>query len=149
MKSSKRLHRVIQITEFQENNAARMLGSLQQQLLAYQARLNDLSTYRAEYGKRFVDLGQVGLSAVQMRDFQSFMVNLDEAIRQQEVAIDQLKVEYDEKKRQWLAARNKTKAIVSISQRYQAQEQQQEEKIIQKEIDDRQTNFEKKRNNTT
>ncbi len=149
MKASKRLHRVIQITEFQENNSARMLGGLQQKLLAYQARLNDLSKYRAEYGQRFIDLGQVGLSALQMRDFQSFMMNLDDAIRQQEEAINQLEFEYDEKKRQWLAARNKTKAIVSINQRYQQKEQQQEEKIIQKEIDDRQANAEKKRNNIT
>jgi len=146
MKPSRRLHRVVQVTQFQETNAARVLGSLQQQLSEYQQRLRDLFSYRAEYGKRFIDLGKAGLSAVRMRDFQSFMANLDEAIGQQEAAIEQFEVQYDEKKRQWLAARNKTKAVVSITQRYQAQEQQQEEKKFQNEIDDRQKKSEKNYN---
>lgn len=137
MKRSERLKPVVRFAGHKEDEAARRLGAAREQLLLQEGRLQDLEGYRAEYGQRFNAAAQGGMSAIQLRSFQAFMDKLDQAIRQQAAVIDRVRQDYEAKKRQWLAARNKTKAMETVVDRHRSTEQYAEDRRIQREQDDR------------
>lgn len=137
MKQSKRLEPICHFNKKREEEAAKRLAKVSQEVAKQKQRLLDLENYRGEYGKQFAMAGGAGLNAVKMRDYQRFMANLSKVIEQQKSAISVLEREFEEKKRQWLAARNRNKALENVKDRYQQQENVQEEKKQQKEIDDR------------
>jgi len=145
MKRSQRLAPVVKYTDAKEREAARILAQQQQQMEQQKNRLKQLEMYRHEYAKQFIDIGSRGMSAIKVHDYQAFLKNLDNAVLQQKEAIERLAQEYELKKRQWLAARNKTKAMHNVVDRYIDEEQRKEEKSLQKEQDDRSASRKTKR----
>lgn len=137
MKRSQRLAPVVKYTDAKEREAARLLAQQQQQLDQQKQRLKQLESYRQEYARQFIAIGSSGMSAIKVHDFQAFLKNLDGAMVQQKEAIERLTQDYEQKKRQWLAARNKTKAMHNVVDKYVEDEQRKEEKSEQKEQDDR------------
>lgn len=137
MKSSERMKPVQRYTELKEQNAARALGVYQQKLDSFRQRLRDLEEYRDEYCRQYLSAGQNGITAARLQGYQAFLLNLNQAIEQQKNIIQGMDAEYERLKRQWLAARNRTKAIETVVDRYQAAENKAEERKIQKETDDR------------
>jgi len=136
MKQSKRLEPICDFNKRRENDAAKSLAKISQEVAAQKQRLEDLENYRGEYGKQFAMAGGAGLNAVKMREYQNFMANLSKVVEQQKSAISILENEFEDKKRQWLAARGRTKALETVKERYQHKETMIEEKQMQKEIDD-------------
>ena len=65
------------------------------------------------------------------------MENLKKAIEQQTRVISQIEVQFEVARRQWLAARGKSKAIETVVNQHLTREQLQEDKRDQREIDDR------------
>lgn len=137
MKQSRRLGPICDFNKKREEDAAKNLAKISQEVAAQKKRLVDLENYRGEYGKQFAMAGGAGLNAGKMRDYQNFMANLSKVLEQQKSAISVLEKEFEEKKRQWLAARSRTKALETVKDRYLQQETIIEEKKLQKEIDDR------------
>ena len=58
-------------------------------------------------------------------------------MRQQAALIDRLRQDYEAKKRQWLAARNNTKAMETVVDRHRTSEQYAEDRRTQRDQDDR------------
>ena len=137
MKKSKRLQPICDFTKRKEDEAAKVVARASQNLNSQKQRLVDLKNYRAEYAQQFAQAGGAGLNASRMRDYQNFMGNLSKVIDQQQSAIQVLEREFEAKKRQWLAERSRTKALTTVQDRYVSKETLQEEKKLQKEIDDR------------
>lgn len=137
MKKSERLDPVMRVASHREEQEARRLGGVQQQLQREERRLADLTKYRDEYIKRYTATAQAGMTTTQMRTFQSFMAKLDEVIGQQTAVIERLRRDYAEQKAQWLAARNKTQALDKVVDHYRVEEQRDEDRRTQKEQDDR------------
>lgn len=137
MKQSKRLEPICYFNKKKEDEAAKELAKVAQEISAQKQRLFDLENYRVEYGKQINHVGGEGLSATQWRDFQRFLANLSNVIEQQKSAISTLEQDFEQKKRQWLAARSRTKALETVKNRYNQQELMADEKQLQKEIDDR------------
>jgi flagellar FliJ protein len=137
MRQSKRLQPVCDFKQRQEDEAAKRLAATAQEVSQQKQRLSDLENYRGEYDQQFHQASSQGISAQRMRDYHTFMGNLTKVLDQQKAAISVLEKEYEEKKRQWLAARNRAKALNKVQTNYQQQEEMQEEKRQQKEQDDR------------
>jgi flagellar FliJ protein len=138
MKRSQKLKPVEQFVENQEKEAAKKLGEISQKLINQKHQLAQLEMYREQYARGFNDAGaQYGFTGSQAQDFQSFMENLKSAIEQQRNAIDAMEQDFEFKKRQWLAARNRHRAIGNVIQKHEHTEQRQEEKREQRDIDDR------------
>lgn len=137
MKQSKRLQPICDFKQRQEDEAAKHLAKVANEVAQQKQRLVDLESYRGEYDQQFLQTSSVGVSAKRMKDYQSFMHNLAQVLEQQKAAIAVLEKDYEEKKRQWLAARNRTKALNKVQTKYQKQEDHKEEKSQQKEQDDR------------
>jgi len=137
MRQSKRLQPICDFKQRQEDEAAKHLAKAANEVSQQKQRLSDLESYRGEYDQRFLETSSTGVSAKRMKDYQSFMQNLAQVLDQQKAAIAVLEKDYEEKKRQWLAARNRTKALNKVQTKYQKQEDYKEEKSQQKEQDDR------------
>ena len=137
-KRSDRLKPVSRFNENQEQKAANDFGKAQRELDFAVERLQQLEIYREDYARQFIEAGAgKGWNAIRAQDYQLFLQNLDKAAGQQKAAIEQLRMTAEFKKRQWLAARNKTQAIQTVVDRYQLQETREAEKKEQKEQDDR------------
>lgn len=136
-KPSKRLQPVIDFNQRKEIEASRELAQASSEVMAQKQRLQEFENYRSEYGQQFVQAGSTGLSASRARDYQAFIGKLNHVVEQQKTAIKNAEINYEEKKRQWLAARNKLKAINKVQQKHLEREDVAEEKKQQKEQDDR------------
>jgi len=137
MKQSTRLQPICDFKKREEDEAAKKLAKATQELFQQQQRLLELESYRAEYGQQFTILGSSGMSAQKLREFQGFVHKLNTVVDQQKIAIENLQHDYENTKRQWLAARNRTSALNKVQTQYQEREQKVEEKKLQKEQDDR------------
>lgn len=141
MKQSKRLEPICDLNKRKEEEAAKELAKASQEVAAQKQRLIDLENYRNEYDKQFANAGGAGLTANQVRDYRRFLANLSAVVEQQRTAISNLELLFEEKKRQWLAARSRSKALDTVKVNYEKQEMHNEEKKLQNEIDDRGNRF--------
>jgi len=137
MSQSKRLQPICDFKKRQEDEAAKKLASATQELMQQEQRLMELESYRAEYGQQFTAIGSAGMSAQKLREFQGFVHKLNTVVDQQKTTINKLRLDHEQTKRQWLAARNHNKAINKVQSQYKTTEEKAEEKKLQKEQDDR------------
>jgi len=128
---------VVDFTQQQEVEAAKALSKASEEVMLQKKRLEEFENYRNEYGQQFSHVGGGGMTAAKARDYQSFFNKLNHVLEQQKVAIQNAEVEFELKKRQWLAARNKLKAINKVKEKHVQAEEIAEEKQLQKEQDDR------------
>ena len=136
-KQSHRLQPVVDFNQQQETDAAKALAQASNEVMVQKQRLKEFEDYRSEYGQQFNQAGSGGLSASRVRDYQAFIAKLNNVLEQQMAAIELAENDYEEKKRQWLAARNKLKAINKVQEKHVLNEGIAEEKKEQKEQDDR------------
>lgn len=128
---------MVDFTQQQEVEAAKALSKASEEVMLQKKRLEEFENYRNEYGQQFSHVGGGGMTAAKARDYQSFFNKLNHVLEQQKVAIQNAEVEFELKKRQWLAARNKLKAINKVKEKHVQAEEIAEEKQLQKEQDDR------------
>jgi len=140
MKQSERFKPVVRVTQNREDEAAKRLAEFVQMLEQQRSRLGDLEGYCGEYRKQFAAESAVGVTASRIQDFHAFLLNLDKAVEQQRAAIVRLEQEYEERKRQWLAARSRTQAIDQVVAGMRVKEQALENRKDQAEQDDRSIN---------
>src|SRR3954471_5549204 len=83
MKRSESLEVVQQVTARTERERAERVGAAQRHLVEMQQKLAALERYRSEYESGFAARAGAGLDVVGMRDFQTFLARLGEALSQQ------------------------------------------------------------------
>ncbi len=136
MKSrAKRLKLVCDFVADKEQEAARQLGECKRSLDEQNRRLRDLENYHQEYAGRITQAGSISIQ--EYRNLQAFMLNLNKAIEQQKQIVQRLEAEYQCKKQHWLDIRNRGKALNKVTEKYQAEEDYQRERRLQRELDDR------------
>jgi flagellar FliJ protein len=77
------LQPLVLLAQKQNEAAIRKFGQLNQQQQAAQAKLETLQQYRKDYQERLQQAEQNGISPSELRNFQNFILRLDEAILQQ------------------------------------------------------------------
>jgi len=77
------LQPLVLLAQKQNEAAIRKFGQLNQQQQAAQAKLETLQQYRKDYQDRLQQAEQNGISPSELRNFQNFILRLDEAILQQ------------------------------------------------------------------
>lgn len=137
MKKSKRLQPVIKIASAREDEAARELVEYRKVVDQHEAKLIELRHYHEEYTLRLNESGRNGMHIARINDYRSFIERLRVAIKQQEVVLVECRQQLDELNRAWLQTRARHKALDKVSDRYQHQELQAQEKRAQAESDER------------
>lgn len=140
MKKSDRMMPIKQIATDHEHEAVKELGQSQRSLSEHEMKLEQLKNYRAEYARLFQEHGSRGMDGSQLQAYQSFIAQLDTAIRQQHDMIKYVEDECEEKRQVWQQRHTRTEALGKTIERFQNTEKQQQDRQEQREIDDRSNN---------
>ena len=136
MKRSSRIQPLKNLASRHEQQAARVLGQSRTQLGQQMNRLQELFSYREDYQQRFRREAEKGIAGAQMQTYQIFIQQLDEAIRQQRVQVEQAEKTCSTVSSQWRETHMRTQVLDKTIQKLQATENRQAEKISQRETDD-------------
>lgn len=117
----------------QKNDAAtRKFGQLTQQQQIVLAKLDTLLQYRKDYQARFRDAVQTGMSQPDLHNFQNFMLRLDEAIAQQQKAVEQAHNSVRAGRDELEDTQRKMKSFDTLAQRHFENEKKLEAKSEQR-----------------
>ena len=121
----------------QKNDAAtRKFGQLNQQQQAAQTKLDALLQYRKDYQARFQEAVQNGMSQADLRNFQNFILRLDEAIAQQRNANTQALNSVQVGRGNLQDAQRKMKSFETLEQRHLENEKKLAAKSEQRQQDE-------------
>ena len=136
-KKSERWQLLRKIADQYEQRAAQLLGKSQGNLAQQQQRLEELQRYRSEYQQQFLQAGTQGMDGATVQAFQRFLVQLDQAIVQQQRTLLAAERDRDNKRVDWQDKHKTTRIYDKTIERYTDQEQRQAARKEQREQDDR------------
>ncbi len=131
----RKLAPVVDHVEKLEQDALKAVAFSQQRLQQQQQRLDQLIRYREDYANRHND-GPVTYGAMQLREFQRFMAQLDDTIEQQREVVRLAEREVEFKRQKWKLTRTRSDAMHKMIERINEQEQQQLQKREQRLMDE-------------
>jgi flagellar FliJ protein len=135
MTRTRKLAPVVDHVEKLEQDALKAVAFSQQRLQQQQQRLEQLMAYREEYANRHAE-GPVSYGAVQLREFQRFMAQLDETIEQQREVVRLAEREVEFKRQKWKLTRTRSDAMHKMLDRISEQERKQLQQQEQKAMDE-------------
>lgn len=137
MPPSDRFKPIQKLVSQKERKAAAVLGESIKNRAEAKQRLDQLRQYLKEYHEGYLRTLQKGLGSARMLEYQVFIANLEEAIKQQEKALVQSQQALEDSKAQWRGRYRKSRAMDNAVARMQAEETKQEERREQKDSDER------------
>jgi flagellar FliJ protein len=137
MKRSKRLEPVGELAEGEERECAAKVAGLQSRLEDAQKRGSELKRYLVEYQSMFQQRAAAGIEVSGLRDYQTFLARLNEAVVHQESVIAQLDSECARARVQWLEAAARKAALKKVIKNARTEDQKLEARSDQKENDER------------
>lgn len=136
MASTQQLETLIDLARRETDDAAKRLGAALKAVADAEEKLNMLVGYRDEYGRRFDESQQQGITPMAYRNFQAFMEKLDTAIKGQQEVVQHSKARGDREKQLWQDAERKRMSYSTLRDRAEAQELKKEAKRDQKAMDE-------------
>ncbi len=135
MTRTKRLAPVVQHTDNKERRALQEVAQSQAVFEGEQQRLTQLQDYKLEYlQKKKYDIGV--FTPIELQEFNRFMQQLDQTIRQQMELVALRQQELDRKRDQWTATRIDSKKMHKVVERLKQQEFVEQERKEQKALDE-------------
>lgn len=136
MKNTFRLKIVQELAQKDSDEAATRLGHLNAEVAKADQKLQMLIDYREEYRQRFRGTLNNDVHSAEWKNFQQFLVKLDEAIEQQRGACAMARHAVVAGQRAWQATQIKVKAFESLEQRHHTQVEARVKKIEQRASDE-------------
>ncbi len=136
MTRTKKLAPVVDHVEKNEQTALQSVAFSQQQLQQQLNRLNQLVEYKQEYAERHNQGVAISYSSVQLQEFNRFLHQLDETIKQQQHVVVMAEREVEIKRQQWKLTHSRSNAIHKMVDRIQVDEEKQEQKKEQRFMDE-------------
>ncbi|HTT03820.1 MAG TPA: flagellar export protein FliJ [Steroidobacteraceae bacterium] len=137
MKRAKRLEPVNALMSETERGCAQQLSLMQARLLEAEQRCQELKRYLSEYHSAFHQRARAGIGVSGMRDYQTFIARLGEAVQQQDGIVAQLRGDCERARAQWREAAARKSAVGKVIERARAEESQVEARRQQRESDER------------
>lgn len=122
MKRSERLEVVQQVTARTERERAERVAAAERHLVEMQQKLAALEKYRSEYETNFKSSVGAGADVVRMRDFQTFLARLGEALNQQREIVAQAQQALDAERNTWREAAQRAHVVETLAERWQDEE---------------------------
>ncbi|HET9473442.1 MAG TPA: flagellar export protein FliJ [Steroidobacteraceae bacterium] len=136
MKRSDRLDVVQQATARAERERAERVGAAERHLVEMQQKLTALERYRSEYEAGFASRAGDGVDVVGMRDFQTFLARLGEALAQQRELTNLAKCALDAERTHWREAAQRAHVVETLAERWQGEESRAADRRDQQESDE-------------
>ncbi|MGD2118275.1 MAG: flagellar export protein FliJ [Chromatiales bacterium] len=136
MNASDKFRPVLRVAENREQTAAKQFGKSQQHRREQEEKLENLKQYHLEYLERFQQSASNGMSASQLREYQLFLNNLEQAIAEQEKLVSQSQADCSRQKDNWRQKHMRTQVMDKAMEKIVLKEQQHKDKIEQKAADE-------------
>ena len=136
MKRSERLDVVQQAAARTERERAERVGAAERHLVEMQQKLAALEKYRSEYENGFASRAGAGADVVGMRDFQTFLARLGEALTQQRELVALAQGALDAERSNWREAAQRAHVVETLAERWQSEESRAANRRDQNEIDE-------------
>jgi flagellar FliJ protein len=136
MKRSERLDVVQQAAARTERERAERVGAAERHLAEMQQKLTALEKYRGEYEAGFATRAGGGVDVVGMRDFQTFLARLGEALTQQREIVAQARKALDAERSHWREAAQRQHVVETLAERWQGEETRAANRRDQNESDE-------------
>ena len=136
MNDTFRLKVVQDLAQRQSDTAAIQLGTLNAEAAKAEAKLNMLITYRDDYRERFRSSVHQDVHTPGWKNFQEFLVKLDEAIDQQRAVVLASQQAVHRGQREWQSRQKQVKAYDTLEQRHDLVQANRLKKLDQRLMDD-------------
>jgi flagellar FliJ protein len=122
MKRSERLDIVQQAAARTERERAERVGAAERHLAEMQQKLAALEKYRGEYEAGFATRAGGGVDVIGMRDFQTFLARLGDALVQQREFVAQARNALEAERANWREAAQRQHVVETLAERWQGEE---------------------------
>jgi flagellar protein FliJ len=137
MKRSQRLQMVQQVVDDNERRRAERFASSEKRVAECEAKLAELEAYQLSYARDFSARAGQGIGGAGLRDYQTFLARLGEAVRQQNQLVTRARLERDADRENWQGAAQRAEAVGQIMKRWQGEERRAVDRQEQLESDER------------
>ena len=137
MKRVERLRMVERAIDDIERRRAESLAASEKRLNACTEKLAELEAYHGAYTRQFNERAEAGIGGAGLRDYQTFLARLAEAVRQQTTLVTRARTERDAELVSWRNAAQRAEAVGRLVSRWKNEEQRLGELSDQRESDDR------------
>jgi flagellar FliJ protein len=120
-----------------EKKRAEALAVRERHVAECEQKLQELESYQKSYAQQFQARAGAGIGAAGLRDFQTFMLRLSEAVKQQIQLVEKAKADRDAERKVWQHAAQRAEAVGGLVQRWQKEEQRQQDRQDQRDSDER------------
>jgi len=134
---SERLQVVLAVAQRRRKEADRFLAEARQRVSQGEAGIRQLQNYLKEYQQQFTASGQQGLKPGALQTQQAFMQKISTTIREQERALQQAREQLQQVQAYWQQTYAREKGIEKLIFKVRHEEQQVQERQLQRELDER------------
>ena len=131
-KRSKKLKKVVSLAATEERESGMAAGRSQKLLDEQLDRLGELNAFRESYARR--EFGKV--SAMHLKDFQSFLSRLDNAVQSQRQIVHDCEQNLEIQRQRWTQKRQKLESLERVLEKSEEREAAYQERLAQKQLDD-------------
>lgn len=136
-KREKRLQPLRELAGMRERNQAVALGASERRLSEAERRLQDLQRYRQEYEQSFHRTATAGAPMRGLREQQVFIARLAEAVRAQQMILEQIRTECSLARQHWREAATRKQVVGKVVERAKQEAVVKDERRQQIENDER------------
>lgn len=136
-KTSERLKIVLTLAKLREKLAAEKLAETIRQAQLQRDQVSQLRSFQQEYKNQFIETGSKGASPLQLKNFQSFFKNLELAVESQQLQLSNSESNQEQARDNWRYHYSKQKNMEKLIEKKVLYENQEVEKRLQSEQDDR------------
>ncbi|MEJ1961926.1 MAG: flagellar export protein FliJ [Gammaproteobacteria bacterium] len=137
MKRSERMQTVERVVNDVERKKAEALAARERFVTECETKLSELESYQKSYADQFQTRAGAGIGAAGLRDFQTFMVRLGDAVKQQAQIVEKARADRDAERKLWQNAAQRADAVGGLVERWQKDEQREGDRQAQRESDER------------
>ena len=137
MKRSERMQTVERVVSDVEKKRAEALAARERHVSECESKLQELESYQKTYAEQFQARAGAGMGAAGLRDYQTFMLRLGEAVKQQVQLVAKAKADRDAERTVWQHAAQRKEAVGGLVERWQGEEQKLQDQQDQRDSDER------------
>lgn len=135
MMKSKRFEPIREIASTSAKDLSRAMGDAGRKVAELERQIEQLKSYRDEYVRNSTQATGT-MDAVKLQNYRSFLDRLGEALRQQLLALDSARVEYENRRVLWSEKRIEAESLGRAVDRFRKEEQHAADRREQREGDD-------------
>jgi len=137
MRQSKRLETVQRVMDGEERRRAQSLAACERRVGECEAKLAELQGYQLTYTREFARHAGRGMNGARLREFQTFLARLEEAVLQQTEILGRARTERDEQIAAWRRASQRKDMVGRVVTGRRNEERRALEREEQRDSDER------------